>query len=185
MVSGVLPGTGTLSGRGLIAPTSAPGAAGGVGPPASDGARQIYLTCAMHGASYLVPMAAIREVEEVGGLTPVPNTPPWLRGVMNLRGTIVPVVDVARFLGFTEELSRGAEALICGDDDAPLALLVDAVGTIRPATGAEIAPVPEHVEGMLARYLTGLYRAPDGLLGVLDFRQLLRALELGRATSDE
>ena len=111
--------------------------------------------------------------------------PPWLRGVMNLRGTIVPVVDVARFLGFTEELSRGAEALICGDDDAPLALLVDAVGTIRPATGAEIVPVPEHVEGMLARYLTGLYRAPDGLLGVLDFRQLLRALELGRATSDE
>ena len=113
MVSGVLPGTGTLSGRGLIAPTSAPGAAGGVGPPASDGARQIYLTCAMHGASYLVPMAAIREVEEVGGLTPVPNTPPWLRGVMNLRGMIVGVVDLAQFLGLAADQALSTEALIC------------------------------------------------------------------------
>jgi len=61
-------------------------------------ADRLYLTCALAGKRYLLPTRMVREVEEIGAITPVPATPTWLRGVMNLRGTIVPVIDLAHFL---------------------------------------------------------------------------------------
>ena len=170
------------------------------------GARQLYLTCVVGGETYLVPAKAIREVEEVRAVTPVPTTPGWLLGVMNLRGAIVGVVDLARFLGLGGASHAGlralsglaglpglagpatAEALICGEDETMVALAVDAVSAIRPLAAAEILPLPEpHGEAAVApatRYLAGLYRAPDqtgpgaaGLLGVLDLERVLRAVD--------
>lgn len=155
------------------------------------GATQLYLTCVLAGARYLVPASAVREVEEVGSITPVPATPTWLRGVMNLRGMIVGVVDLAQFLGLVADQSLGTEALICnprvddreGDDEALLALAVEAVSNIRTLSAAELLPLPEQPQAdAVAAYLLGLYRAPAGagrgeeLLGVLDLEALLRTL---------
>lgn len=149
-------------------------------PPAAaerDAARELYLTCVLQGIGYLLPGGEVREVEALGALTPVPHTLPWLRGVMNLRGAVVPVVDLARFLGFTREASAGRVALVCADGDDALALAVDAVSAIHRVAEAEILPLPEHVASR-TRFLSGLYRTPAGLLGVLDLPRLLRDLEL-------
>lgn len=155
------------------------------------GTGQLYLTCMLAGARYLVPASAVREVEEVGAITPMPATPPWLRGVMNLRGTIVGVVDLAQFLGLVADQSLSTEALVCssrgagreGDDDMLIALAVEAVSNIRTLASADILPLPEQPQsGAIAAYLSGLYRAPAGvnrgeeLLGVLDLDALLHAL---------
>lgn len=155
------------------------------------GATQLYLTCMLAGARYLVPASAVREVEEVGAITPVPATPTWLRGVMNLRGMIVGVVDLAHFLGLVTDLALGTEALICnprsegreGDDDVLIALAVDAVSNIRTLSAADLLPLPDQPQAeAVAAYLIGLYRAPAGagrgeeLLGVLDLEALLRAM---------
>ncbi len=155
------------------------------------GAGQLYLTCMLAGARYLVPASAVREVEEVGAITPMPATPPWLRGVMNLRGTIVGVVDLAHFLGLVADQSLGTEALICapkgaggdGDDDLLIALAVEAVSNIRTLAVADVLPLPEQSQsGAITAYLIGLYRAPAGvnrgeeLLGVLDLDALLHAV---------
>lgn len=157
--------------------TQAPGG----GQDRSEGERQLYLTCTIGGVNYLVSKDAIREVEEVGAVTPVPNTPPWLRGVMNLRGDIIGVIDLARLLSVTHEGATGSEALIYSDGELTLALAVDTVNTIRSLASAEILPLPEQPEGgqgEAAGALAGLYRAPEGLLGVLDPQRLVRALEL-------
>ncbi len=156
-----------------------------------EGAGQLYLTCVLAGARYLVPASAVREVEEVGAITPMPATPSWLRGVMNLRGTIVGVVDLAHFLGLAADQSLATEALVCaprgagreGDDDLLIALAVEAVSNIRTLAATDILPLPEQPQsGAIAAYLIGLYRAPAGvnrgeeLLGVLDLEALLHAL---------
>jgi purine-binding chemotaxis protein CheW len=158
-------------------------------PTPPDGAAgeepRLYLTCTMAGMSYLVPTGVVREVEEVGAVTPVPATPQWLRGVMNLRGTIIAVVDLAHFLGLTAAPGNSAEALICAlDDELTLALAVDTVSTIRTLAQTEILPLPEQAAAEtrdpVFQYLTGLYRVTpgdaDGLLGVLDLTGLLRTL---------
>jgi purine-binding chemotaxis protein CheW len=152
---------------------------------AAGEAPRLYLTCTMAGMSYLVPTSAVREVEEVGAITPVPATPRWLRGVMNLRGAIVAVIDLALFLGLTATPGAGTEALICAlDDDLTLALAVDTVSTIRTLAQAEILSLPEHAAGEtrdpVFQYLTGLYRVASGdaagLLGVLNLTGLLHTL---------
>lgn len=158
--------------------------------PRAQAAGRLYLTCTLAGSRYLIPTTAVREVEEVGAITPVPATPSWLRGVMNLRGTIIAVVDLAHFLGLIGEPGSWTEALVCtagtpgrdGDDDLLLALAVEAVSDIRTLTQAEILPLPDQGSGEATRYLSGFYRAPsrDGaaaeLLGVLDLDTLLAAL---------
>jgi purine-binding chemotaxis protein CheW len=152
-------------------------------------ASQLYLTCVLAGTRYLVPASAVREVEEVGAITPVPATPSWLRGVMNLRGMIVGVVNLAQFLGLATDQALGTEALICaprsdgraGDDDLLIALAVEAVSNIRTLAVDELLPLPDQPQSdAVAAHLIGLYRAPAGagrgeeLLGVLDLEGLLR-----------
>lgn len=154
---------------------------------------RLYLTCTLGGKRYLLPTRQVREVEEVGAITPVPMTPHWLRGVMNLRGTIVPVVDLALFLELADTPMNGGEAIVCstsdavseGDDDQLIALAVEAVSNIHSFGAAEIVPLPEGRQGGAdARHWAGYYRiaahdeAPAELLGVLDLRALLAALSI-------
>lgn len=154
---------------------------------------RLYLTCILGGTRYLLQTRLVREVEEVGAITPVPMTPVWLRGVMNLRGTIVPVVDLALFLGLTATPMNGGEAIVCttgdaasdGDDDQLIALAVEGVTDIHSFGSAEIVPLPDGRQvGASGRYWAGYYRttARDEvtaeLLGVLDLRSILDALSI-------
>lgn len=157
-------------------------------PPGA--AERLHLTCTLAGQRYLLTAGAVREVEEIGAITPVPATSPWLRGVMNLRGTIIAVVDLAHFLGLSADVVNGNEALICApgtgergaEDDLLLAIAVESVSTIRMLDTTEILPLPERGGGESAPYLRGYFRAaaPGGataeLLGVLDLDAVLRAL---------
>jgi len=157
--------------------------------PQAGSAGRLYLTCTLAGARYLVAAGVVREVEEVRGVTPIPTAPLWLRGVMNLRGTILAVADLAAFLGL-ESTGTADEALICvageptgtGGEDQFIALAIDAVSTIRSLGADELLPLPERDRVGIDRYLAGLYRAParDGgageLLGVIDLEVLLGAL---------
>ena len=166
----------------------------------SEAADRLYLTCTLIGERYLVPTGMVREVEEIGAITPVPATPPWLRGVMNLRGTIVPVIDLAHFLGLTGTSAVGGEALICvtsdtargNDDDHLVALAVEGVSNIRAFGPDEIVSLPDgQPSGAVARYWTGFYRTSareNGaaeLLGVLDLDLLLTTLALDEHDSGE
>ena len=154
---------------------------------------RLYLTCALAGKRYLLPTRMVREVEEIGAITPVPATPSWLRGVMNLRGTIVPVIDLAHFLDLAPSPGAGGEALICttgdsardNDDDLLVALAVEGVSNIRSFGAAEIISLPESQQSAAtAQYWAGFYRMSpaDGgvaeLLGVLDLGAVLKALSL-------
>jgi chemotaxis signal transduction protein len=160
--------------------------------PAQD-ADRLYLTCALAGERYLLPTGMVREVEEIGAITPVPATPSWLRGVMNLRGTIVPVIDLAHFLDLAPAPSSGGEALVCttgdsardNDDDLLVALAVEGVSNIRSFSTAEIVPLPEGQQSAGGtQHWAGFYRMPsrDGgaaeLLGVLNLSAVLKALSL-------
>ena len=157
--------------------------------PQATGEGRLYLTCTLAGERYLVAAGVVREVEEVTSVTPIPAAPAWLRGVMNLRGTIVAVADLAAFLGL-ESTGTGDEALICitgeptgvGGEEQFIALAVDAVSTIRSLREGELLPLPERDRVGIDRYLAGLYRTPtrEGnsgeLLGVLDVEVLLVTL---------
>lgn len=141
---------------------------------------ELYLACTLRGRSYLAPAALVREVSVVGALTPVPRTPTWFAGVMNLRGAIVGVIELARLLGLPDQAAPRAMALVCAHDDAPIAVAVDAVGGMRWLASGELLPATD-LDGVPApRVVAGYYQTAEGPVGVLDLAWLLGSLDLSQ-----
>lgn len=81
---------------------------------------------------YLAPRGDVREILEMPGLTRVPRAKHWLLGVANVRGELLPVIDLGRFLGRKETLHReSSRVIVLNDDELPAGFLVDAVGGFR------------------------------------------------------
>ena len=143
-----------------------------------------------------VPIEQVREILEVGRLTPLPRTPDFVRGVMNLRGAVVPVVDLSARIGKgNTAIGRRScivvvEAPGSGDDEdtsaehhAPLivGLLVDAVYEVFDTDAAAIEPVPMLGTRIAAAYLNGMARARGVVVAVLDLPHLLSVRDLAQA----
>ena len=130
-----------------------------------------------HGISIL----RVREIAEYRPLTPVPMTPAWMRGVMNLRGTVVPVVDLAARLGLgrTTVSRRTCLIIVEMDDDAErvvMAVMVDGVSRVVQVEPSEIQEPPPF--GLGIDFVPGLVRVDDRLIVLLDLPAILSTAEV-------
>ena len=120
------------------------------------------------GERYAFPLAEVRAVSPLHALTPVPGTPDFVLGIINLRGEIRTVIDLQRFFGRPAAgLTQLNRLLLIGHADFELAVLADAIRGVRPLALADLRPAPAEPR---ARYLRGATAA--GLL-VLDAARLL------------
>jgi purine-binding chemotaxis protein CheW len=142
-----------------------------------------------------VPIDDVREILQVTRLTPLPRTPAFVRGVMNLRGSVVPVIDLGVRLGQdATELGRRscivvvetrAAADASEDNDGTInnttlvmGLLVDAVYEVFDRTAPEIEGVPALGTPIAPEFLRGMTRADGKLIGVLQLSQVLAPKDL-------
>jgi purine-binding chemotaxis protein CheW len=121
------------------------------------------------GQRFAVPLGAVREVFNLGPLTPVPTAPGAVAGVTNLRGQVVPVLDLALLLEVgLHRLRLGDPAVLVEADGVRAALLVERVVGIRRRPGAGAAPLPEQpatlleVAPLLGRITAQLARGAAG-----------------------
>ena len=162
-----------------LAPPSAVDAAGHVDLDQERHARQ-HLCLSVAGETYAVPIEAVREIIEVGRLTPLPLTPDFVTGVMNLRGAVVPVIDLqARFFGAVSTVGRRSAIVIVEADaqgsDGPLVVgtLVDGVSEVLEIPLDDIEPSPAMGTRIPRDYLAGMSKVRDELIPVLDLDRLL------------
>lgn len=142
-----------------------------------------YLTFRLGGAEYGVGILQVREIVAPTSITPVPQTPPYVRGVMNLRGRVIPVVDLGEKLG-AGAAQRNAEAcIIVVDVDGLAGLLVDAVCDVLELCSAQIAPLPASraVMPVDRGYVTGLAQGREALTILLDIERVLAREPSGEA----
>lgn len=126
----------------------------------------------------------VQEVLRPTPITPLPLAPPAVRGLLNLRGRIVPAVDLRHVLGLPAS-SPDVEGghLIVFDGVSPVSLVVDAIGDVQGAEGAGVVPVPHTLGGPARDLVAGAVPLADGLLLVLDLdRTLDRAFADADAT---
>ena len=157
------------------------------------------LRMAVGGVAMAVPIDDVREILEVGRLTPLPRTPDFVRGVMNLRGAVVPVIDLAARVGMAP-ISIGrrscvvvveAEPLVIEGDLAAgeaagdalhgalvVGLMVDAVYEVFDVMADGIEPPPALGTRIAADFLLGMTRAHGDLIGVLALDRVLAQQEL-------
>lgn len=148
-----------------------------------------YLRFALGQGRYAVGLDRVREILEVGPLTPVPLMPECVRGVMNLRGAVVPVIDLGRRLGLgSAHIGRRTCIVMvdpgtANDSDraTPMGILVDAVDEVFAAGDTEHEAVPLLGTSVEPRYLRGLVRVRGEATPELDLSALLDPAALVRA----
>jgi len=124
---------------------------------------------------YAVPIELVREVVRVADITRVPQAPAHIRGVMNLRGRILPIVEIRTRLELTPaELAPASRVVVVDVAGRVVGLLVDAVGQVARVGERLVAAPPEEVRSGGAEAVTGVARVGSRLLILLDLNRLLR-----------
>lgn len=113
----------------------------------------------------------VQEVLAGRTLTPVPLAPPALEGLMNLRGRIVPVLDVRSLLQLAPRRADEASMAIVLRGDQALALAVDRIDDVVPVDDGTREEVPSHVPTNIRAMATGVYQTEHGLLLAIEMRE--------------
>ena len=139
----------------------------------SEHTTRQFISFTIGDEEYGVDIMAIREIKGWTVTTELPNTPAYMRGVINLRGAIVPILDLrARFGGGHTEAEARHVIIVVAVGSRVAGLLVDAVADIITVAAADIQPIPE-LEGMdHATFLTGLVTVDGRMVALLDLHHL-------------
>ena len=152
----------------------------------SGGGSQ-YLTFTLGNEEYGVEILKIQEIKGYSSITPIPNTPPHVKGVMNLRGTIIPVVDLRMKLGMAEASCTPFTVIVVVKVGAKtVGLVMDAVSDVLDVAKDDIEATPDF--GVAVEFISGLAKAGSRLIVLLDIEKVLcgevLALPVGRADDE-
>ena len=129
-----------------------------------------------------VPIGAVQEAVRLPEVTPVPQAPWFGEGVINLRGRIIPVLDMGRRFRFPDRpRTRQTRILIVEADGRLVGLIVEAVSAVVRLPATAIEPPPPLISGIGVDYITGVGKLGDQLPVLLDLGRVLHPEDLRRA----
>jgi len=117
---------------------------------------------------YCVDIMAVMEIRGWTKATALPQAPPYLLGVINLRGSVVPILDFPLRLGLKSKGSKRAVTVIVQTGERHYGLLVDEVSEILAIDPAEIKPAPDLVNDDAPKFVSGVIARDDRLIRVID-----------------
>lgn len=138
-----------------------------------EGDTRQFISFTIGDEEYGVDIMAIREIKGWVASTELPNTPDYMRGVINLRGAIIPILDLrARFgAGLTEAQARHV-IIVVAVRQRVVGILVDGVADIITVAVGDIQPIPELDHGDTSDFLTGLVTVDGRMVALLDLNTL-------------
>ena len=149
--------------------------------------REHHLVTFTLGEEYGVPIHQVQEIIRVSGVTKVPNSPPYMDGVINLRGRILPVLNLRKRLNLVpRDTGRAARIVVTEVGEKVIGLLVDGVSHVVKMPSESVEAPPEEVLEVDTDYITGVGKLKDRLIILLDLERLLKrdAVELGSLTGE-
>jgi purine-binding chemotaxis protein CheW len=138
-----------------------------------------YLTFALGEEEYGVDILKVQEIKGYTPATPVPNTPGYIKGVMNLRGTIIPVVDLRAKLALTEtEYNQFTVIIVVMVGTKVVGLIVDSVSDVMNIPKSDMQEVPEFGSTVDVRFIEGMAKAAEKIVMLLDIDKVVASEEL-------
>lgn len=141
-----------------------------------------YLSFRLGGEHYGIQVLRVREIVKIQHITPVPDTPAEVRGVINLRGKVIPVVDLRLKFGMPEREYGERTCIIVVELNSsltgPMGIIVDEVSEVLNLAEPDIQDTPDFGDGVEAPYLLGLAKVNESVKILLDINQVLIAREL-------
>ncbi len=123
---------------------------------------------------YAIEIIRVQEIILIGEVTSLPQTPPYIKGVINLRSTVIPIVDLRLRFGLPQEgVTDETRIMVVNVAGKTIGLIVDAVSEVLRIAQEQISPPPPTVAGLEQNYLVGLAKLDERLLILLDIEQII------------
>lgn len=154
-----------------------------------DAASQ-YLTFLLAGEEYGIEILRVQEIKGWDSATPIPNTPEHVLGVLNLRGTVVPVIDLRKLFNL-ESVAYGPTTVVIvvktlhDDKERTIGLIVDAVADVYRLQSNNIQPPPEMGENISTEFVQGLATVEGKMLILLAVDELIDFSVIENAKPEE
>ena len=144
---------------------------------------QQYLTFSLAGEMYAVGILNVKEIIEYGNLTEIPMMPPFIRGVINLRGAVVPVIDLSARFGSSASTAQRRTCIVIveipqEDGKQDIGVMVDAVSEVLEIPAAEIEPAPTFGARIRADFIAGMGKVNGRFVIILDIHCVLSVDEM-------
>jgi len=149
-----------------------------------------YLTFMLAGEEYGVDILRVQEIKGWGKVTPIPNTPDYVRGVMNLRGTIVPIIDLRKRFSL-ESIEYGPTTVVIvlriesEGRDRIMGIVVDAVSDVYAVPNEELRESPDFGGDVNVDIVKGLATVDEKMVIMLNIDKLLNSEELAMVDLSE
>lgn len=145
-----------------------------------------YLTFLLGEEMFAIGILSIREIIQYGSVTDVPMTPPFIRGVLNLRGAVVPVVDLATRFGRRAKENTKRTCIVIVETDShkgrqQMGVVVDAVSAVLDVPPSDIEPPPEFGTQVRNDFIQGMCKIEGKFVIVLDLNSVLSMDEVAVA----
>ncbi|MCX7747376.1 MAG: chemotaxis protein CheW [Clostridia bacterium] len=142
-----------------------------------------YLSFLLGNEEYGVPIQFVREIIGIMEITSIPRTPKFVRGVINLRGKIIPVVDLRLKFNLEEREYNQRTCIIVVEVDFKdtkrlMGMIVDTVSEVVNITAGEIDPPPQYSERLNESFLTGMGKVKGKVILLLEMNQVLTSEEM-------
>jgi len=141
-----------------------------------------YIIFTLGEEEYAMPITIVDEIVKVENLIPVPKSKPYFTGVMDIRGKVVNMIDLAKKLGIRDysfnERSKSERAIIVNIFKKPTGILVDKVAHVIHLPPNAIDPPPPSVKGISSRYIIGVGKKDNRFIILIDIEKIMSAEDL-------
>ncbi len=117
----------------------------------------------------------VQEINKNMDITPVPSTPEYVVGVLNLRGDIITVIDLSKKLGLSKStiIKETTRNVVINLGEEFIAVLVDQIGEVITGDKNDIEPAPSNLEEIKVQYISGILKTEDNLITILNIEKVL------------
>lgn len=144
----------------------------------NDSAILQLVTFKLGTEEFGVDILKVQEINKMMNITKIPNAPTFIEGVINLRGKIIPIVDLRKRLGFRDQqYDKSTRIIVVELDGLVLGFIVDSVSEVLRIPENTIEPPPSMVAGIESEYIEGVGKLDDRLLILLELKKVFSSPE--------
>ena len=141
-----------------------------------------YLTFVLGSEEYGIEIIKVREIIGIMDITTVPQTPDYMKGVINLRGKVIPVIDLRlKFSMSEEEYTQETCVIVVEVNNTHIGIIVDSVSEVQDISGSEIEEPPVLGKGVDTNFILGMGKVKEKIIILLDIEKVLTSEDLDMA----
>ena len=151
---------------------------------AGETVGQEFLIFTLGREEYAIDILRVQEIRGYDQVTAIANAPPFIKGVTNLRGVIVPIIDLrVKFSQQSVSYDENTVVIVLNFGQRVVGIVVDGVSDVLSLTAEQIRPAPEFAVTLATEYLTGLGSLGERMLILVDIEKLLSSEEMSLVDS--